>query len=218
MKRAPSPALAISIIALSVSLGGTSYAAVKLNGKNLKNGTVAGKALKADTLTGTQIDESKLAKVPSAAAADSAGTADSARSAGNAATVGGLAPSAFVKGSANVITKNTTIPNMTTGTIIEIPGIWRLDGECTEDSFVLELHTNILADGVVQSSEDSYSPTLSFISHYDPNNTSLGSKTFLGMNSQVFQFQVWAPTSDLAYSVTGSAISCKTSAVAVGHG
>ena len=35
MKRKPSPALVISIIALFVALGGTSYAAVKLNGKNI---------------------------------------------------------------------------------------------------------------------------------------------------------------------------------------
>ena len=43
MKRTPSPALVISILALFVALGGTSYAAVKLNGKNIKKGTVSGK-------------------------------------------------------------------------------------------------------------------------------------------------------------------------------
>ncbi|GAB2761295.1 hypothetical protein GCM10027020_12100 [Nocardioides salsibiostraticola] len=63
-------------------MGGTSYAAVKINGNQIKNGTVANKALKAktikgnkvklDALTGKQVKESTLGQVPSAASADSA--------------------------------------------------------------------------------------------------------------------------------------------------
>ena len=82
----PSPAMAISLLALLVALGGTGYAAVKINGKNikprtitgkkLKNKTLTGKKLKNNTLTGKQITESKLATVPKAELATTAGTAD----------------------------------------------------------------------------------------------------------------------------------------------
>jgi len=90
----PSPALGLSLVALFVALGGTGYAAVKINGKNIKNGTVDGKKLKSktvgggkvksNTLTGAQIDESKLGTVPNAAKADTATTAANATNATNA--------------------------------------------------------------------------------------------------------------------------------------
>jgi len=44
--RRPSPALVISLIALFVALGGTGYAAVVINGKDIKNKSIAGKKLK----------------------------------------------------------------------------------------------------------------------------------------------------------------------------
>jgi len=72
----PSPAMAISLLALFVALGGTGYAAVKLNGKNIKNRTIAGKKLKNNTLTGKQIKESKLGTVPKAKVATTAKTAN----------------------------------------------------------------------------------------------------------------------------------------------
>lgn len=80
------PSLIISILALFVAIGGTSYAAVKINGKNIKKGTVAGKALKKNTVTGAKIKESSLAKVPSAKVADSATNATNATNAGTADT------------------------------------------------------------------------------------------------------------------------------------
>src|SRR5918997_1732205 len=92
--RRPSPSMVLSLIALFVALGGTSYAAVKINGKNIKQNTVTGK----------QVKERSLAKVPKAKAADtaaSATTATNATNAGNAATVGGksaddlMSPAAF---------------------------------------------------------------------------------------------------------------------------
>ncbi len=78
--------LVISLLALVISLGGTSYAAVKINGNQVKAGTLPGKALKAktvkrakvapDTLTGAQVKEATLGKVPNAGRADTAGQAD----------------------------------------------------------------------------------------------------------------------------------------------
>jgi hypothetical protein len=77
----------LALIALFVALGGTGYAASKINGRNVKRGTLSGAALKSHTITGakikqnslggTEIDESKLGKVPSAGSADTAGTANS---------------------------------------------------------------------------------------------------------------------------------------------
>jgi hypothetical protein len=73
----------VACIALTVALGGTSYAAIKLPAasvgtKQLKKGAVTGVKVKRNTITGTQIVESTLSKVPSALNADSADSADSA--------------------------------------------------------------------------------------------------------------------------------------------
>jgi hypothetical protein len=59
-RRRPSPALAISLIALFVALGGTGYAAVTINGKNLTNKSVAGKKLKNKTITGGKIKNATI--------------------------------------------------------------------------------------------------------------------------------------------------------------
>lgn len=85
-------------LALVLAVGGTSYAAVQLNGKNLKNRSVAGKKLKKNTLTGTEIKESKLGTVPRATQADNAATADTAAgatSAANAVKFGGATPESY---------------------------------------------------------------------------------------------------------------------------
>src|SRR4051812_16972555 len=88
----------VSTLALILALGGVSYAAVKINGKSIKDRTVTAKKIKKNSLTGTEINELKLGKVPSAALADNAANATHATNADNAAnagTVGGQAPSSF---------------------------------------------------------------------------------------------------------------------------
>ena len=72
LRRKPSPALVISLIALFVAMGGTAYALV-ITGANVKNGSLTGKDLKKNTITGTQIRESKVGKVPKAKVADKVG-------------------------------------------------------------------------------------------------------------------------------------------------
>jgi hypothetical protein len=94
----PSPALAISLIALFVALGGTGYAAVKVNGKNIKNGTIAGSKLKSKTITAgkiknnaigaAEINEGKLGTVPRATDATNAANAANATNAVNATNAG----------------------------------------------------------------------------------------------------------------------------------
>jgi hypothetical protein len=101
--RRPSPALIVACVALFVALGGTVYAAGRINGRaiklrsmpgnrvvpgslpgnRLKAGTVPGNSLVPQSVTGTRIDAATLGQVPSAAHADSA---DSARDAATALT------------------------------------------------------------------------------------------------------------------------------------
>jgi hypothetical protein len=116
--RWPSPALAIAATALFVALGGTVYAAGKINGKAIKVKSLPGNRLKPHSvpanrlkpgalgslsgstaqITGAEINELSLGQVPEAAHAETAGkaqsaveaeTAQNAIHAVNAATVNG---------------------------------------------------------------------------------------------------------------------------------
>ncbi|MGI8572728.1 MAG: hypothetical protein ACR2L9_08925 [Solirubrobacteraceae bacterium] len=84
----PSPAMAVALIALVISMGGTAVAASHLIGgdKLIKKGTLSGNRLRSHTLTGAQINLSQLARVPSAANATHASSADTATTAGTATT------------------------------------------------------------------------------------------------------------------------------------
>jgi hypothetical protein len=88
----------VATLALLLAVGGTSYAASQISGKDLKNRSVAGKKLKKNTVTGAEVRESKLGKVPRAAQADNAATADTAAGASNAANatkLGGGTPESY---------------------------------------------------------------------------------------------------------------------------
>jgi hypothetical protein len=65
-----SPSMAVALLALFVALGGTGYAAAKLNGRNIVNRSISGSKLKRNTLGGGQIRESSLGRVPNAADSD----------------------------------------------------------------------------------------------------------------------------------------------------
>jgi hypothetical protein len=76
-RRLPSPAMIVACLALTVALGGTSYAAIRLPAnsvgtKQLKRGAVTGVKVKRDTLTGSQINETRLGLVRIASTANSA--------------------------------------------------------------------------------------------------------------------------------------------------
>ncbi len=99
--RRQGPAFAIACLALTVALGGSVYAAAKIDGhavrpgslpgnrvepgslpgNRLKPGTVGGSRIATGSLTGAQVDASTLGKVPEASHADSANTARSANTA-----------------------------------------------------------------------------------------------------------------------------------------
>jgi hypothetical protein len=96
--------MAVALLALFVALGGTGYAAAKLNGRNLVDHSVKGRKLAHNTLTGTQIKESALGRVPSAADSDfldgrpaSAYLLAGTGVAFNSAHLGGLDANAFLR-------------------------------------------------------------------------------------------------------------------------
>jgi hypothetical protein len=69
-------ALAMSSLALVVAIGGAGYAAATIGTAQLKKNAVTSPKVKKDTLTGKDVNESKLAKVPAAATADNAAKVD----------------------------------------------------------------------------------------------------------------------------------------------
>jgi hypothetical protein len=114
--RRQGPAVVVAMVALVAALGGTVYAAAKINGhaikvkslpgnrlavgsvpaNRLKPGTIRAEQLAPHSITGVQIDVATLPQVPSAAHADSAQSAHDAETALNAVnaqnadTVGGF--------------------------------------------------------------------------------------------------------------------------------
>jgi hypothetical protein len=78
----------VATMALFVALGGTSYAAITVTSKNIKNRTIKGGDIAKDTIGGTEIRESKLGTVPKALAADSATAADVSKTSGHATSAG----------------------------------------------------------------------------------------------------------------------------------
>ena len=84
----------MATLAFCVAIGGTGYAASKIDGGQIKAGTIKGKALKKrtipgakvkpDALTGSQVKEATLGQVPAAARAQSAASAE------NSSRLGGL--------------------------------------------------------------------------------------------------------------------------------
>lgn len=144
----PSPAMIVACLALFMAMAGTSYAAVKINGKNIKNKTISGAKLKKDTLGGTQIKESKLGQVPSAASAGTAALLEGTPAAGFARTAN------FVRflGSANA-----GDPDQTVVTHGDISVKFRCSNDGVNDYAVLYAATT--ANGaILESEEDDLDP------------------------------------------------------------
>src|SRR4051812_43327840 len=68
----------MSTLAVFIALGGSSYAAVKINGASIKNRSISAGKVKRNTLTGREIRESRLGRVPRAASADRLGSLSAA--------------------------------------------------------------------------------------------------------------------------------------------
>lgn len=124
--RRPSAPLVISMVALFAALGGTSYAAAKITGKeiakktitggNVATKTLSGKKMKLDTLGGDQINEAKLGPVPNADHATNADTATNAGTAANADKLDGLDSVEFMRNVPRAFEANQgTISNFGSG-------------------------------------------------------------------------------------------------------
>ncbi len=138
---------AIALLALFIALGGTGYAASKLNGKNIRKHTISGVALKNNTLTGKQIKESTLGTVPSATHASTADSATNATNAGTAGTaananaLGGLAPSSYlqqgcgagkVNGYATIFGASASFPTTYTSSSPFIQNMFNCSGQAVQ--------------------------------------------------------------------------------------
>ena len=132
----PSLSLVVAFVALFAALGGTSYAALKITGKNVENSTLTGAdvknkslgpgELKPDSLTGAQINESALGAVPEAVHAAGADNAQIAAKATDADTLGGLAPSEFMRNvprsyESNISAANNFASDTVRGTLTDLP-------------------------------------------------------------------------------------------------
>src|SRR5919106_621526 len=62
-----------------IALGGSSYAALKITGADVQNGSLTNRDLRKNTLDGSRIRESRLAKVPRARNADRVNGVSAAR-------------------------------------------------------------------------------------------------------------------------------------------
>lgn len=56
----PSPAMVVAVIALFVALGGSGYAAVKINGKDIANRSISGKKLRKSAVTSREVRNGSL--------------------------------------------------------------------------------------------------------------------------------------------------------------
>lgn len=63
----------MSTLAVFIALGGSSYAALTISGSNIKNRSIPAKKLKRNAITGTEVRESRLNRVPRAKSADRLG-------------------------------------------------------------------------------------------------------------------------------------------------
>lgn len=207
--KTPSPALIISILALFVALSGTTYAAVKINGKNIKKGTIAGTALKKNSVTGTQINESKLAKVPSAARADSAATAD------NASALAGVSAAGFVKGASSVQSNQVTVADGDSQTLISVPGFVDVSVACSSGSliaFTFVSRTTDLTYAVSRNLSGSTNMLAGTINVVD------ATVSASAATAQTLSGSIWKPSSGKIVSLSASSMFCKTTATVIVSG
>jgi hypothetical protein len=143
----PSPAMAVALTALVISMGGTAVAASHLisGDKLIKKGTLSGNRLRSHTLTGAQINLSRLGVVPAAAQAAQASNATNAAHATVADTANALpalswVPLTLTNGWIDTFGPNDSrTPAMAIDAqgVVHLRGVIRNDGTAPPDQFAI---------------------------------------------------------------------------------
>jgi len=133
LRRRMSFANVMSVLAVFIALGGTSYAISQLpknsvGARQLKKSSVTAAKIKKGAVTGAKIRLSTLGTVPSAVRADSAARADSATDAG---TLQGHAPSSFVRGNAQVFSVRRQFELGQSEALVAVPGVGTMSAKCS---------------------------------------------------------------------------------------
>jgi hypothetical protein len=137
----PTPAMAVALAALVVALGGSAYAVTKVDGRSLKNRSVPAAKIKANALTGAEINERRLGRVPRSVTAVRSTTARSAEfatmaagaaiasSANNAERLGGLPPASYAVGrlSHRALAGAAGQDDLT---VLSVPGLGAVEADC----------------------------------------------------------------------------------------
>jgi hypothetical protein len=147
LRRRPSPAMLVALLALFVALGGSTYAATKIRARDIRTGAVGSRAIannsirssdirnavvtgqdvKDDSLTNADIDNTSL-RALSASSATTATRATNATNAGNADRLDGIDSTSFTRractSSSGAIKGVVTIDASATfsGTFAAVPG------------------------------------------------------------------------------------------------
>ena len=150
LKRRPSPALVIAVLALFVAMGGTGYAAIRVTSANVRDGSLTGADIRINgvtgrdlkdikgadlrnySLTGRDVRRDSLGQVPIKEEALKASKLGKVRFAQNADRLGGLAATAFER-SGGILRWSKTVPE--NGTVV-LASSWQFDvvAVCDSDS------------------------------------------------------------------------------------
>jgi len=133
MRERMSFANVMSVVAVFIALGGTSFAISQLpknsvGSKQLKKNSVTAAKIRKGAITGAKIKLSTLGPVPSAVRAGTAGRADTAA---DASTLQGNAAGAFVRGNAQVFSVRRQLEIGESDQLVAVPNIGTMNAKCT---------------------------------------------------------------------------------------
>src|SRR4051794_28510167 len=155
----------MSTVAVFLAMSGTAVAATQISGTTIKDRTIGHKKLVLNTVTGAEVNESTLARVPSASSAVNAGKLDGIDSTGFVRGAGVKVYQAKLHGLAN--DTNTNVP------LLSVPGLGSLTVTCggstlawtfTDTTSSVETISAVIADTSTSAPQfytDTMTPTVS---------------------------------------------------------
>jgi hypothetical protein len=221
----------VAYLALFLAVGGGAFAiakGTKINGSKLKKRSVAAAKLKKHTLTGTEINLSKLGTVPKAKASETATTASTAGSATVAGSVATTSPNATVRAtsSATGASFEAAAAAATAVTLYE-DSHFRVYGKCFTDSSGPELlgviYIATKQNGAVFDGEEdelSGEPPDGYLDTGTPEESREVQVEDTGPNgASVFESSEFGAIASDGYTITGNyQIAVKSEALATGNG